>query len=212
MRLNELDAFRGVAATAVVLYHYTTRYNEIFGTTSVLNFTYGWLGVPLFFILSGFVITLTINVCKSPYEFLYKRFIRLYPTYWICLVITLSAIYLTNFNAFKLPIIDVLMNFTMVSDILGFKYVDGAYWSLLPELLFYFFMAVLMLFKKTNKVLFYNVPLLIICLIHYFSPIPVLWRILSLNYLLLFMIGISFYNIYTGKKEYYYHILIICIL
>ena len=83
MRIYELDAFRGIAAMAVVLYHYSTRYNEIFDVTSFLNFSFGWMGVPLFFILSGFVITLSVNRCKSPFEFLYRRFIRLYPTYWI---------------------------------------------------------------------------------------------------------------------------------
>ena len=81
MRINELDTFRGIAAMAVLLYHYTSRYNEFFDSTSVLSFSYGWMGVPLFFMLSGFVITLTVNRCKSPFDFLYRRFIRLYPTY-----------------------------------------------------------------------------------------------------------------------------------
>ena len=208
MRIYELDSFRGIAAMSVLLYHYTTRYNEIFDTTSILNFSYGWLGVPLFFILSGFVITLTISRCKSPFDFLYRRFMRLYPTYWICLLITLSLVYASDFKMFQLPFIDVLMNFTMVGEILGFNYVDGSYWSLLPELLFYLLMAFLMLFKKTNKVLLFNVPILIICLIHYFWQVPFIWRILY--YLPLFMIGISFYNIYISKKENYFHILIVC--
>jgi len=208
MRIYELDAFRGVAAMAVLMYHYTTVYDKIFDTTSIFNFSYGWMGVPLFFILSGFVITLTINRCKSPFDFLYRRFMRLYPTYWICLLITLSVVYKSDFKMFQLPLIDVLMNFTMVEELFGFKLVDGSYWSLLPELLFYLLMAFLMLFKKTNNVLLFNIPILIICLIHYFWQIPFLWRILY--YLPLFMIGISFYNIYIGKKENYFHILIVC--
>jgi len=208
MRIYELDAFRGIAAMAVVIYHYTTKYNEVFETTSVLNFPYGWLGVPLFFILSGFVITLTVNRCMSPFDFLFRRFMRLYPTYWICLLITLGLVYASDFKMFKLPLIDVLMNFTMVGEIFGFNYVDGSYWSLLPELLFYLLMAFLMLFKKTNNVLLYNIPILIICLINYFWQITFLWRLLY--YVPLFMIGISMYNIHVGKKENYFHILIVC--
>ena len=99
------------------------------------------------------------------------------------------------------------MNFTMVGEIFGFNYVDGSYWSLLPELLFYLLMAFLMLFKKTNNVLLYNMPILIICLINYFWQITFLWRLLY--YVPLFMIGISMYNIYVGKKENYFHILIV---
>jgi len=108
---------------------------------------------------------------------------------------------------FKLPTADILSNFTMFGELFGFTYVDGSYWSLLPELLFYLLMAFLMLFKKINNVLLYNVPILVICLIHYFWQIPFLWRLL--NYVPLFMIGISFYYIYLGKKENHYHSLII---
>lgn len=208
MRIYELDAFRGIAVMAVVLYHYSTRYNEFFNATSILNFPYGWMGVPLFFILSGFVITLTVNRCKSPFEFLYRRFIRLYPTYWICLIITLSVLYVSDLKMFQLPLVDVFMNFTMMGELFGFKYVDGSYWSLLPELIFYFLMAFLMLVKKTNNVLLYNIPILIIVLINYFWQIPSLWRFLY--YAPLFMIGISIYNIYIGKKELYFHFLITC--
>ncbi len=210
MRIKELDAFRGIAALAVVIYHYTTRYNQIYDTTSLFNFHAGWLGVPFFFILSGFVITLTVNKCKSPVEFLYRRFIRLYPTYWICLIITISILYLLNYNQLQIPMLDTIINFTMWHQFFEFRHVDGAYWSLLPELLFYCLMAFLMVFNKTNNVLVYNVPILILCFIHYFWPIPILWRFLNLHYVLLFMIGISFYNIYNGKKEKYYHSLIIC--
>lgn len=48
MRIKELDALRGIAALAVVFYHFTTRYNEIFNKEFAFNFAYGWLGVPVF--------------------------------------------------------------------------------------------------------------------------------------------------------------------
>jgi peptidoglycan/LPS O-acetylase OafA/YrhL len=56
-RLFELDVLRGIAALGVMLYHYTTRYDKLFGhqDTSYLDFSYGSLGVNLFFIISGFV-------------------------------------------------------------------------------------------------------------------------------------------------------------
>lgn len=89
MRIKELDVFRGFAALAVVLYHYTTMYNKMCNVSSSWELPYGWLGVPVFFILSGFVIYLTVDKSKSAIDFLKKRFIRLYPTYWLCLLITL---------------------------------------------------------------------------------------------------------------------------
>lgn len=215
MRIKELDAFRGLAALAVVLYHYTTIYSKDFDVASPFYFSYGWLGVPFFFILSGFVITLTIERCTGSLQFLKKRFVRLYPTFWICLLLTLFTIWITRSQSinpmFDRPIVDILMNFTMFHELAKLHHVDGAYWSLLPELLFYLLMALLLFFKKVDKVLQYNGALLVICFIHYFFPIPIFSRLLDLHYVLLFMIGICFYRIYTrvGKAPVYLHVLII---
>lgn len=215
MRIKELDAFRGLAALAVVLYHYTTIYSKNFDVESPLYFSYGWLGVPFFFILSGFVITLTIERCQNSWQFLKKRFVRLYPTFWICLVLTLVTIGVTNSNSidpmFDRPTLDIIANFTMFHELAKLHHVDGSYWSLLPELLFYLLMAVLFFFKKVDNVLQFNGALLVICFVHYFFPIPIFSRLLDLHYVLLFMIGICFYRIYTrvGKAPVYLHLLII---
>ncbi|MEK4129105.1 acyltransferase [Solibacillus sp. FSL W8-0474] len=80
-RLTELDALRGLAALAVVIFHYTTRYNELFGheKSSYLNFTFGHMGVNLFFMISGFVIFMTLRRINNVKEFAIKRAFRLYP-------------------------------------------------------------------------------------------------------------------------------------
>lgn len=215
MRIKELDAFRGLAALSVVLYHYTSIYAKEFEAEAPFYYSYGWLGVPFFFILSGFVITLTIERSSSALQFLKKRFLRLYPTFWICILFTLSVIWITKSQPihpmFDRPVIDVLFNFTMFHELLKFHHVDGAYWSLLPELLFYLLMALLVILGIIKKVLWYNGALLLICSVHYFFPIPILSRLLDLNYILIFMIGICFYKIYTAtqKPPVYLHILIV---
>ncbi len=215
MRIKELDAFRGIAALSVVLYHYTTVYHDNFDVPSLFYVQYGWLGVPLFFILSGFVITLTIQRCKNPLEFLLKRFIRLYPTYWISLSITLLVIYISNsqgiHDMFSNTTTNILFNFTMFQELVYIDHVDASYWSLLPELLFYLLIAFLFWIKKVNNLLLYNSILIGICIIHYFFPLPIVGRILDLHYVLLFMIGICFYNIYANYKKVkqYIHFLIV---
>lgn len=81
-RLIELDALRGIAALSVVIYHYTTRYNSLYGHDSFLDnnyFHYCSQGVQLFFMISGFVIFLTLNHIKKPMDFVISRFSRLYP-------------------------------------------------------------------------------------------------------------------------------------
>ena len=213
MRIKELDAFRGIAAFAVMIYHFTTIYDKTFSETATkFSLDYGWLGVPFFFILSGFVITLTVEKCKSSKEFLLKRFLRLYPTYWICLSITVAVIFIGNLNTryetFDKSIAEVLMNYTMFHRYFNFDNVDGAYWSLLPELLFYVIMAVLLWFNKHKKLLLYNSFLILICAVHYFFPLPIIGKTLTVHYILLFMIGINFYRIYTNQGRFYNHILI----
>ena len=214
MRIKELDAFRGIAAFAVMIYHFTTIYDKTFSETATkFSLDYGWLGVPFFFILSGFVITLTVEKCKSSKEFLLKRFLRLYPTYWICLSITVAVIFIGNLNTryetFDKSIAEVLMNYTMFHRYFNFDNVDGAYWSLLPELLFYVIMAVLLRFNKHKKLLLYNSFLILICAVHYFFPLPIIGKTLTVHYILLFMIGINFYRIYTSNGCFYNHILIL---
>lgn len=197
MRIKELDALRGIAALAVVFYHFTTRYNQIFNKESSVNFSFGWLGVPVFFILSGFVIYLTVNKCKNVKDFLKKRFFRLYPTYWICLFFTLIVQYISSFSVNKLTFSDILVNFTMFQELFSVNNLDGAYWSLFPELIFYLIMAILMLFKKQNTFYTYNVILILLGIIYMIWPIIVFEKLITIHYILLFMIGIAFYRIYN---------------
>jgi len=82
-RIQELDSLRGIAAVAVVLYHFTYRFGELyeFQTPPPFQVTLGQYGVQLFFIISGFVIFMTLNRTRRPLDFVVSRFSRLHPTY-----------------------------------------------------------------------------------------------------------------------------------
>ena len=131
-RLIELDVFRGIAALSVVLFHYTKRYNITFKTNemSQFEFSYGHYGVQLFFIISGFVIFMTLERCKNVFVFIKRRFIRLYPTFWISMIITFIVTSLSGIIRFERTFIDLVVNITMIPYLLGFKHIDGVYWSL----------------------------------------------------------------------------------
>ena len=95
-RFAELDSLRGIAALLVMLSHYTWAYDYHFGTLGdhFFQFPYGDFGVQVFFIISGFVIFMSLEKAKSIKEFIIGRFTRLYPTYWFCMVLTLVVIIL----------------------------------------------------------------------------------------------------------------------
>ena len=93
-RVVELDALRGIAAVAVVAYHYTTRYAEQIGHAGglPLSIAFGNYGVQLFFLISGFVIFMTLERTRSAMDFVVSRFSRLFPAYWAAMAITAAVI------------------------------------------------------------------------------------------------------------------------
>ena len=78
-RLESLDAIRGLAALSVLLYHFTTHYYEIYPQKDqpTFDFHLGQYGVQAFFIVSGFVIFMSLTRINKPLEFMVHRFIRL---------------------------------------------------------------------------------------------------------------------------------------
>lgn len=142
-RLEVVDALRGVAAAAVVLYHYTVHYTNHFAPTehALLVFRRGNLGVDLFFCISGFVISMTPARCRDWRDFGVRRFARIYPAYAACIVFTYVVFSLSDLPKFHYGSADLLMNFTMLQQLLGFSHIDGVYWTLQVELLFYVIVA-----------------------------------------------------------------------
>ena len=138
-RILELDALRGLAAVAVVLFHYTTRYDELFGHSQSLELAVAWghYGVDLFFMLSGFVILLSLERTANAGRFAWGRFSRLYPTYWAAAIVTFAVVSMVGLAGQEVSLADALLNLTMVQSLLGAEHIDGAYWSLQAELIFY---------------------------------------------------------------------------
>jgi len=211
-RLRELDSLRGIACLSVLLFHYTTKFSEIFNTsvtTQLFDFKYGGLGVDLFFIISGFVIFLTIKKNTKPLEFVYKRFTRLYPTFWVCVFITFFLIKFSDLVMYQRSYYELMINLTMIPDIFGVKRVDGVYWSLLPELMFYFLMFCLLLFRKIRHIDLLCFIWLLAILLNSFRDVMPLRVLLNLNFGHLFIIGISFYKIKNKEAKWWTHLFIL---
>ena len=137
-RIEELDGLRGLAAIAVVLFHYTTRYSEIYGRETGLpfEFPYGNLGVELFFGISGFVIFMTLDRTRSLGDFVVSRVSRLYPAYWAAIILTTAVVNLEGMTEFMRSPFEITVNFTMLQSFVGVRAVDGVYWTLAVELAF----------------------------------------------------------------------------
>lgn len=138
-RVVELDALRGLAALAVVAFHYTTHYgNEVGHIGSMpVSFDFGNYGVELFFLISGFVIFMTLERTRTAMDFVVSRFSRLFPAYWTAILLSSVVVYTIGMPSQRLPWKDVAFDFTMIQEILGAEHLDGSYWTLQVELFFY---------------------------------------------------------------------------
>lgn len=139
-RLQQLDALRGLAALGVVLYHFTLGYPRRFdwlGDPPALSLPWGGFAVRLFFVISGFVILITLERSPGPVAFARARLARLYPPYLACLALTVLLIVLTGFNPRAIGSGDALASLTMVPTLIGYGHVEPAYWTLTREVCFY---------------------------------------------------------------------------
>jgi exopolysaccharide production protein ExoZ len=96
-------------------------------------FDIGWVGVEIFFVLSGFVIAQSADG-KSAYRFLRGRAGRLLPAIWICATITLFAVLYFGMK----PLGPVWSSYikTMVVYPNG-PWISNVYWTLIVEIFFY---------------------------------------------------------------------------
>ncbi len=148
-RIQFLDGLRGIAILMVVLFHAYVRWADLYpyGSrfTEVPAFAYGMLGVQLFFIISGFVIFMTLEKCTTFLSFMLKRWLRLFPAMLICsLFIFLTAAWFAERPAGSPVLRDMLPGLSFVepyvwSKLLGSPQgvLEGVFWSLYVEVKFY---------------------------------------------------------------------------
>lgn len=219
-RHSELDAIRGIAALMVVLFHYTVRYGQIYeySIDPAFSFELGKYGVQLFFIVSGFVIFLTLDKTVNSVDFIVSRFSRLYPAYWVAVILTFLVVYTFSLPGREVNIQSALINLTMIQKWLRVSNVDGVYWTLAVELSFYLIMYVLFITKQIKRI--DNVAIIWLFTMigaHYLEEHNViqihgaLKLLLLLDYGNLFIAGIMFYKIMHKASFLSYGILLIAL-
>lgn len=156
MRLTQLQALRGVACLLVLVFHAAEwelkRCTGVAVAFAAQFEHFGYAGVDLFFVLSGFVIT-WVSYAKlgQPSEvpgFAFRRLWRIYPLYWVCWTgVILSYIYLLG-----MPFIPTTRWFVGNILILPAQpihlFIPQA-WSLAYELIFYGVFALFFLVPRS---------------------------------------------------------------
>lgn len=146
-----IDFLRAVAVCAVVLYHYTARFSDEYLRigSGLYRATYGYLGVNLFFIVSGYCIALTLLRSKDIATFWSRRFGRLQPAYLICAIVTFLAVRWFGLPDRELTDLQAAGNLVWANLAGVVPHLDGAYWSIVVEVKFYLLIG--LLFWVANK-------------------------------------------------------------
>lgn len=200
-RLEELDALRGLAALSVMAFHYThilPRFVHL-AEPPPFEIVYGYFGVELFFMISGFVILLTLERTKYAADFVVSRAARLYPAFWAALLVTFTVGALFPLEAQHYTGGQLLINATMLADYLKVEDIDSVYWSLSYEIGFYFSMFLLFVTGQLKRIEWFAaawLSLSAIFILHpEYLPHPLHYLLTINNYTHLFVFGILAYRI-----------------
>lgn len=151
-KFSSIQALRGLAALAVMLFHFRWAINNVSPGLGDTLFGWGAIGVDVFFIISGFVITLSAQKLKpgisSCLTFIKHRAIRILPVYFFILAITFAlsgAMSLFHYPEKTENLISALLFMPINADHAPF-YIDdsgmyGIRWTLNYEIFFYLVMA-----------------------------------------------------------------------
>jgi Predicted acyltransferases len=164
-RLDSVQLLRGLAALSVMLFHFRWNINLSYPNLGDKLFGWGAIGVDIFFIISGFVITLSAKKLTPGIAafslFLKHRAKRILPTYFIILLITflLSGAMSTFHYPEKVSNFISAMTFSLTDANHAPFYVDdggvyGVRWTLNYEMWFYLVMAVCLISKYRWVLLF----------------------------------------------------------
>ncbi len=227
------NQLRGIAALCVVVSHYLGTYwgsrdylaqhmhapapegsqLALFSAISFPTLNYGPLGVGIFFLLSGFVIPFSLEKLGGV-RFILSRAIRIFPTYWVGLSITLAMLWLSGAywgQPFQLDFRQWWTNMLLVNLQFALPSLDEVNWTLAIEIRFY--LAMLLLWPGVRRAPAVAVPAFALLMLGFLAAMPPSWDVvvvagtpLALNltkielmFLPFLLVGTLFYFAFMGR-------------
>lgn len=210
---NTIDLLRFLASLFVCLFHF----NE---GIAYLDNDYrnlvklGWIGVPIFFVISGYCIQMAAKD-NSSINFVIRRFFRIYPMYWFSLFIIFAIaifqkVYTGNNSIQHLPhnLFEILSTiFLNIDPINHIPSINWVYWSLVCEILFYILFTISLTFKNSLREIF----LIILCIVS-LVIVPQQGNILYVfKHWPSFALGVGIYLLFHKKNKFKQALVIILV-
>ena len=201
MRLNNIQMLRGVASILVVMHHILPHYIVMGGGVYIITFisTWGFLGVDIFFVISGFIMAFTTfnkpRDIKSAKIFIWHRLARVYLAYWMFLAMGLAVIIIAIPS--KIDSLNLLGSF-LLTELDMKSLVLPISWSLSYELYFYLLFTIsFFLSIRLLKVFSVAIFLIILVLVLFINNPSFFYS----NFLLEFFSGVILYSYIDRVKK-----------
>jgi peptidoglycan/LPS O-acetylase OafA/YrhL len=111
-----------------------------------MTFPYGKYGVQLFFMLSGFVNVMTWIGKRTTPDFLAARCIRIFPSYWLCILLNVLLFSYIPFFRETATLDATMANLSTMPKLFGYENMEPVTWTLQVEMLFYTFLILMTAF------------------------------------------------------------------
>jgi len=221
LRRNNFDLLRLIAALQVVLTHvyshvlvahnYQNKYTDM-----VFELIKNIPGVPIFFLISGFLISLSYEKNSSLRDYITNRVLRIYPGLYLNIFIGILIVYFLGFVTFNTQFFTWLFaqltifqfyNIDMFREY-GTGVVNGSLWTISIELTFYIVLPILFFIYQKNKAILWAIAFLTFGLWLYDVDssreliYEKLLHVSILPYLFIFIIGLLFFKYFDKLKEY----------
>lgn len=203
-----IDGFRAIAALGVVLFHYTVRWTLPLDPHDHLPqaislsgpFDYGWTGVELFFVISGFVILMTLDRSRSPMDFAIRRVARLWPMLIVATILAAAIVDTIGPRDWRVSWTDDILTMLTIHPP-GHRLVDGVVWTLGVEIRFYAIVCALHALVRSGVIkamLLVQSIAFVAFVVHRFDALS--WTLCD-GYLPYFLFGMCCYALWAARGE-----------
>jgi peptidoglycan/LPS O-acetylase OafA/YrhL len=219
-KVNNFDLLRFLAATEVIIDHYFQHLN-IPITKRGLEILYLFPGVPVFFVISGYLISASYERNTRFSDYIKNRILRIFPGLWGCIFLTIILISLTGVSFFRketlLWLPGQLLGFIYTPHFLfnyGFGSYNGSLWTIPIELQFYLFLPFFYFILPRKKLdywlyglfaLFLLLHLLYLIVKFPNGPMHKLVAYSFIPYFYLFLLGVIFQRLRIYRLSFIYN-------
>jgi peptidoglycan/LPS O-acetylase OafA/YrhL len=208
-RITAVDMLRGIASLFVCIFHFTNGNQNYLSNGYWLKDLgdFGWVGVEIFFVISGFIIPYSLYntryQVKNFKKFLLKRIGRIEPPYFLSIVLILALNYLSMLSPyfkgkpFSIDYFNLLLHVAYLIDFFKETWLNSVFWTLAIEFQFYLLIGLLFPFINHRKLGTFLIVISLLLL----SNILIKSSVTIFHHIPYFLLGISIFRRKIGMDR-----------